>query len=272
MSAVKRPLPDFEDPPVIETVLGVQFAPLSAFSIPHLGLYWNRIRHDYPKSQVMPPLGAVFEEFGRHSTGPSIGRELVSEPDVRCWFIDESTTQLIQVQKDRFIRNWRKVQHGDVYPRYEALKPRFKADWERFLRFLEEEGIGSPEVNQCEVTYINHMDMGKGWDSYGEIDKVVRLKLLSTPREFLPEPEKVNLHVRYLMPDKRGRLHVTFQPAIRRQDAKEIFQLEITARGRPAASSIDDILDWFDTAHEWIVRGFADLTTPEMHQVWRRKV
>jgi len=38
-----RMLPDFNEPPVIETVLGLQFDSLESFSIPHFGLYWSKI-------------------------------------------------------------------------------------------------------------------------------------------------------------------------------------------------------------------------------------
>jgi len=90
--------------------------------------------------------------------------------------------------------------------------------------------------------------------------------------DFLPEPEMVRLNTIFLMPDKRGRLHVIMQPAIRQLDGKEVLQLNLTARGRPKSSTLDDILGWFDLGHEWIVRGFTDFTTREMHTVWRRKV
>jgi hypothetical protein len=60
------------------------------------------------------------------------------------------------------------------------------------------------------------------------------------------------------------------QPAIRRKDAKEILRVSITARGRPVSSELHDIEDWFDLGHEWIVRGFADITTGEMHKHWRK--
>lgn len=271
MIGPKKPLPDFTDPPVIETLLGIQFVPLGLLSVPHFGLYWQRVRDKYPKQETKPGLSPVIEEFGSQTGfGPAIEIEVVSEPVARCWFIDQSSTQLIQVQKDRFIRNWRKGTREDVYPRYENLKPRFREDWEQFCEFLESERLGTPEINQCEVTYVNHIEIGKGWEAYGEVHKVIRFWSDGSPRDFLPEPEKVNINMRYLMPDKRGRLHVTLQPAIRRQDAVEILQLNITARGKPASSRIEDILDWFDMGHEWIVRGFADLTTREMHSLWGR--
>ena len=31
------------------------------------------------------------------------------------------------------------------------------------------------------------------------------------------------------------------------------------------------IHEWYDVAHEWIVRGFTDLTTPEIQRVWERE-
>jgi len=256
---------------VIETLLGVQFAPIESFSIPHFGLYWTRIRDSYPNQEVKPPLGPIVEEFGdRVQLGLQLGIELSDQPDVRCWFIDESSAQLIQVQRDRFIRNWRKVRDGDLYPRYANLKPRFRDDWEDFCSFLEDAGLRRPEITQCEVTYINHITSGRGWEGFGRADKVLTVLSSDPGRVFLPEPEIVHLNLSFLMPDKRGRLRVTLQPAIRRQDAKEVLQLTLTARGRPVSPRTEDVLEWLDIGHEWIVRGFADLTTRDMHNVWGR--
>lgn len=274
MTQPMRRLPDFDDPPVVETVLGVQFSPLERFSIPHIGLYWTKIRSSYPQCETQAPLSPVVEEFGprKPRTDATPGIEFAPEPPVRCWFMNPSSTRLLQLQKDRFIQNWRKVKGDEVYPRYETLRSSFPEEWQRFCRFLEEERLGTPDVNQCEVTYVNHIEIGRGWQSYGEIQRVVACWSGKYSGDFLPEPETVRLNISYLMPDKRGRLHIIMEPAIRRIDATEILQLRLTARGRPASSSVEDILDWFDTGHEWIVSGFTDFTTSEMHRIWRRRV
>ena len=265
-----RPLPEFDDPPIFETVLGVQFAPLNKFSILQFGLYWELIRNEYPNSDIKPPLSPIEEEFEKAQTQASFGIQLVSSPEVRCWFIDSSETRVIQIQNDRFVHNWRKVRGDEPYPRYERIKPKFVEEWQRFCGFLQAQGIPAPEVNQCEVTYFNHIEIGKGWESYSNLNDVIAYWSGTPSGEFLADPESVRLTARYLMPDKKGRLHIEMQPAIRRHDAKEVLQLSLTARGKPASSGLDDIKSWLDLGHEWAVKGFADFTTGKMHRTWGR--
>lgn len=265
--------PDFNEPPVIETVLGVQCNPLEALSIPHFGLYWSKILADYPKFEVQPPLTHMAEHFGEETREPSnIEIGLSPVPEVRCWFINYLENRLIQVQRDRFIYNWRKVKDDEGYPRYDSIKPKFVEEWNRFCQFIEENKIGVPEINQCEVTYVNHIEIGKGWTSYGELNKVLTCWSGASSGAFLPTPEMSSLNTRYVMPEKKGRLYITMQPGIRRKDGKEILQLQLMARGKPDSSSIEDILNWFDLGHEWIVRGFTDFTTMAMHKIWGRKI
>lgn len=273
MAETERTLPDYQQPPVVETLLGVQFTPLTNFSIPHFGLYWDRIRKDYPNYQVLPRLGQSIEQFGSGLVSrPKIGVEFVSTPEVRCWFIEKSGRMLTQVQSDRFLHNWRKVDPNDVYVHYDRIRPRFIEEWTRFCAFLKDEGIAPPEVNQCELTYVNHIDLGKGWSSYGELNKVISFWSGTSSGNFLPVPESVNIGARFVLPDKRGRLYIELQPAIRPHDAKEILQLNLTARGKPESNSLDKILEWFDLGHEWIVRGFTDFTAKEIHEFWERKI
>jgi len=267
----EKPLPAFEEPPVIETVLGVQFAQVQLLSILHFGLYWEQIRETYSQQEIKPALIPVVEEFeSQPAPEVNVKFSVVSEPELRCWFIDSTSTRLIQLQKDRFIRNWRKVKPEDAYPHYDILKPEFRAEWERFCGFLEKNRLGAPDVNQCEVTYVNHIEIGKGWESLGEAHKVIKLVSDMATADLLRQPELVRMNTSYALPNNKGRLHVALQPAISQHLSKEVLQLTLTARGRPTSPNLRDIMEWFDLGHDWIVRGFADLTTPQMHTVWRR--
>jgi len=165
---------DFNKPPVIETVLSIQFAPIHSLSILHAGLYWAKIRENYPEAAVRPPLGQAKEEFSsRNRKKPEFGFEVITEPSLRCWFTHRDMNQLIQVQKDRFIYNWKKANDTETYPRYERIKEKCLLEWKGFLEFLAEEHLGAPEANQCEVTYVNHIEYGQGWKTFGELNNVI---------------------------------------------------------------------------------------------------
>jgi uncharacterized protein (TIGR04255 family) len=259
--------PTFMTPPVVETVLGVEFRPLAGWTVAHFGLFWQEVRSEYPVVESKPPLGSMVERFGREAwvpQGPQL-EVVMAEPPARCWYISSEGGQLLQLQRDRLLHNWRKA--GDPYPRYPETRQRFASMWDRFLMFLDREGLDHPEVGQCEVTYVNHIERGDAWDVIADAPRV--LTLLNEPTlAFLPKPEVVVLDARYVMPDEQGRLRVIFQPAIRNTDGKEILQLTLTARGRPKTAATADLLAWLDLGREWVVRGFVDLTTDRAKAIW----
>ncbi len=268
-----RNLPDYDEPPVIETVLGVQFAPLDKWEIVHFGMFRTLIQARYPRFEVNPPLGPDIEaprlEFKRLQ--PEV--ELVAKPQARCWFLNEANTELIQVQHDRFVHNWRKVTGGEEYPHYEDyIRPSFERDWQQFREFLNSERIGAPEVRQCDVTYVNHIDKGKGWNTFEDLRDVFPCWAGASSDNFLPAPESVLFNVSYQMPGQRARLRVALVHALRSSDAKETLQLTLTARGKPRSSGTPDIFEWLDVGRETVVRGFTDFTSRKMHELWRRKI
>jgi uncharacterized protein (TIGR04255 family) len=266
-----RDLPDYDNPPVVETAIGVEFAPLEKWEIPHFGLFWQRIQAEYPYFEVNPPVATQVEkpqlEF-RLSQFPRL--EVSSKPLVRCWFLNEAKTELIQVQNDRLVRNWRKVLGSEPYPHYETIRPAFKRDWEQFCEFLSLHGLGMPDVRQCEVTYVNQIDRGKGWETFADLPSVFPAWAGVTSENYLPAPESVLFDVSYLMPEKQGRLRVAVVHAFRQADARETLQFTLTARGKPASSAVSDLLKGLDLGREWVVRGFTDFTSARMHELWRR--
>jgi hypothetical protein len=88
--------------------------------------------------------------------------------------------------------------------------------------------------------------------------------------EFLPASEGLAFKANFPMQDRTGRLRVALNRAVRAIDGAEVLVFTLTARGKPQSSATEDILAWCDQGREWIVRGFADLTTERMHGLWRR--
>ncbi len=264
-------LPEFDNPPVVETVLSAQFEPLAQVRTAHFGLFWNEIKDRFPKTEERPPLEPAFEVFPEPAR-PPLGLRLEayeSPPIPRFLFTNESGTELVQLQPDRFIRNWRKVGQGDQYPRYEKLRARFQEDFVLFKRFVTTQGVGSIKVNQCEVTYINHIISGEGWHTYQEVDKIFNVWRQLEGR--YPGPaQTLMFHARFVIAQGDGkpigRLHADLKSAVRTQDRRPMFVLDLTARGLLGGD-----LDFLDTGREWVVRSFTAITTSEMHTIWKRR-
>lgn len=269
-------LPDFANPPVVEVALSVQFEPLTNLRTPQIGLMWQGIRDRFPKTEEHAPLEPSIERFGGQLSSPgSVRVQVMRQPPVpRCWFSNESGTELIQIQQDRFIHNWRKVGTGEEYPRYERVRETFRRELESFQRFLTEEQIGEPIANQCELTYVNHMVAKDGWERHGELGAVLSLCAAEYTDQFLPEPEELRMSGSFVIPDDTGaplgRLRFSVEPAFLRSSNQAVLVLNMIARGRPLGDGVQGVLKFLDVGREWIVRGFASITTSKMHAIWKR--
>lgn len=265
-------LPKFQRPPVSEVALAVQFTPLKEWRSPHAGIYWGRIQGNYPKTESHPPLPPQIEKFDAEFPGaPQFHMEIVSPERMRFWFLSEPPTYLIQVQSDRFIVNWRKLKDTEKYPEYSnTLRSRFKEEWQEFCQFLTDQKISVADVKQCELTYVNTISRGDGWNDSAEAMKLLRRWWHEENGDFLPQPESLAISASFQMPEQRGRLHFTVQSVFSPLEQKDALQLQLVARGKPASSQMEDVLAWMDLAHEWIVQGFVDLTSPLAHKLWKR--
>jgi uncharacterized protein (TIGR04255 family) len=259
------PTPSFKNPPVIETIAGIQFAPLQEWTVPHFGLYWSQVRRQFQRVEVHPPVAPEIDGSG------TIRIALVEQPNVRCWYIGPRPTELVQVQQDRFLVNWRQLTDSDAYPHYiDRTRPLFVEQLSAFLAFLKQESISDPQIIRCELTYVNHIIKGNGWEVAADWDKVFTVCGDLRGEDFLPAPESRRFALNYPMPSGNGSIDVDAARAIRKRDAKDVIQFTIKAKGRPESSTADDIYKWMDNAHDWVVKSFAELTTKEMHDRWER--
>ncbi len=134
-------------------------------------------------------------------------------------------------------------------------------------------GLDEPKPIQCEVVYVNHIVAGDAWSDWSELSDVVRCWSDTTSHRFLSQVEEATLNATYLIEredEPVGRLHMELRPGTRRSDAVKLFVLTLTARGEPTSPDIDGLLAFHDLGREWIVRGFTDLTTEQMHEEWER--
>jgi uncharacterized protein (TIGR04255 family) len=261
----------FDNPPVVETVLSLQFEELSAMQVAHLGLFWRKVKDRFPKTEARPALAPIIERSPEPVLRGRIKFEVAETLELpRLLLLNSAGSEMIQVQRDRFIKNWRKAGPEDQYPHYEpVIKPAFARDLKEFESFLAEEQLGTVKVNQCEVTYVNHIVSGEGWQQPSDIDQIFTFWThASTPAP--GRAEDFGIHMRFPIRDNNeqpiGRLYVDVQPALRASDNLQMYVMNLTARGQYGPG-----LEFFDIGRKWIVKSFEQLTTEHMHRIWRKR-
>jgi uncharacterized protein (TIGR04255 family) len=252
-------------------VCGILFKPLKGLTAPHIGVLWEKFKPAYSRCREVAPLLPAIEKFEDEpieEVNPFGG----TFPTPRTWFETVDGNRLIQVQRDRFLHNWKKEKGDEVYPHYDYVIENFRDSFRTFGDFLKENELGVIEPIQYELTYVNDIPQGDGWTRLGDIGNVFPDFIWRTPGDrFLTEPEVVNWQTAFVLPERVGRLHASIRLGKRRVDRHPVLRFELTARGISSDKSLSGMWSWFDIGHEWIVRGFTDLTSEEMHsKVWRR--
>lgn len=269
-----RSLPHFDNPPVVETVLGVQFVPIHELTNAHLGAFWATLDEDWTAVQDAPTLDPVVERFGLEPAwGNLASLRLTQDPSSRLQIQNQQKDRMIQVQNGRMHYNWL-GQKGGPYPRYAQVRPEFDDAWKRFQQFLESRSFPKPKANQWEVTYVNQMPKGTVWDKPEDWAGVLPGLVASG---FGPKDvclEGFGGQWRFEIQKRRGRLHVKVQQGKRTiPDECEILRVDLTARG----SISDDpemglsLRDGLDLGHETIVRAFVELTSDQARKHWRQR-
>lgn len=254
-----RHVVEYGNPPLIEVACDISFNQLAEFTVPYFGLLWTKFRNDFPECKEAPPL-----------VGPDSLEFSVTETPHRLWFLDQSQREVIQIQQDRFVNNWRKIQPDDQYPRYAQLIKTFRQRFEILKKFTSDNDIGEIQPRNCQLTYTNHIPQGDGWTKIGDLTNVFSaLSWKMDQQGILSSPTSVQFQTSFKLADDLGTLVVTGRTAMRRIDKRMLLLLELNLYGKP---SEDDVWAWFDQAHETLIKSFMELTNDEIQtKIWRRK-
>ena len=267
------PLPHYDHPPVVETILGVQFDPIPGLTNAHLGAFWATLdRTEWPSVVDAPPLQSQSEQFSESARwGMGLQIQLTHIPQSRLQTKNSTADRMLQLQNGRFHFNWL-GQSGTPYPRYTTVKDGFVSSLEKFMQFTERAGLGKFQPNQWEVTYINHIPQGTVWNSpsdWGFFEPLRSVPMIDN----VIQPESFSGEWHFVIPPEAGRLHIAWQhamqPATDRED-REIIQLTMTARG-PISSENDpqqNLLAGLNRGHETIVRSFERLMSTDANRYW----
>lgn len=251
-------LPSFGNPPVVETVLGVQFIPLVKLKSFHGGQFWSELGEGWSRVEESPLIPAAFERF---DDSPPLDLlfafEVGAGSPVRLRMRSDDGAEMVQLQRDRLHYNWLGGETR-TYPRYPEVRVRFDSALNKFRGFLENQKLGELQPNQWEVTYVNRLSKDGVWNSAAE--HLAALKLTGNPEVEGLVTEAADLKLRFLIPPNRGRLHVE---SLQQPDH---VRLTLTARG--PAQTLEELSTGLDLGRKTIVTAFARLTSAEAQKAW----
>lgn len=243
----------FTNPPLNEVVFSIGFPDLYPMRAEHIGLFWDLIRNEYPISEQTAPVGGI-----------STTSEEVF-PLARFWFISSDNSELVQLQRNRLMLNWRQSLNDTGYPRYPRLFERFRSAYARFKSFVSENSLGLVEPSSYELSYINHLDENSDISSVSDLKTVISNITVLLPADHDYSVDGINCLQTYKYSGPNVlKLHV--QPVTRRRDGQRVVQYEIQTHADIAEQEKIEMQPWFDDAHARIVQTFRGTTNPDIQR------
>lgn len=261
--------PTFDNPPVIETALSIQFDELSNFKTTHFGMFYETIKDRFPIVEDHSRLAPVREYFPRVSPMQGIRFRATESGPERVWYKErDNGSKMLQLQADRYVFNWCRKDSED-YPRYETYLPICLDHFKHFSKWALNNDLGEVKPNLCEVTYINRLYAEENESLIDFFGTVFTGLKWETSDEWLPQPpENASLNRVFVIGDNQGRLYVEAGFAID-GEGRDFILLKITARVN--INQKDNLKESMDLAHLWVVKGFASLTNNHVQKErWNR--
>ena len=268
------PLPSFRRPPVVEVVIGAQLVGTDQYSLSSLGRFASELASQgLLVEDAQPALQIWPDTFGPHAPGMEASMEVLlgsGAPPIRQVLRNMAGNEMVQLQRDWIAVNWRKTSPGNAYPRWPSRWETFQNRAALAERYF---GAGQLRYGVVEVTYVNQIEL-----PHKEASRVFSFlnPSDSLTDEFLPPAEQLQANLSYpIQPNSNsepvGRLTVDMKPGWSAADKRQVLVMTLVARGNPDTPTLDGVRDFAGLAREWIVRGFTDSTSPEMHEIWERE-
>jgi uncharacterized protein (TIGR04255 family) len=242
----------FTNPPLSEVSFSVEFSAHDLASV-HQGLYWQTIRSEFPTYFDRPPIPSPLANTLTFTNLP---------PLRRVWYESSDRHQLIQLQSDRFIYNWRRLDSDHEYPSFEVIFPLFLGHWQKFETWWQSEIGRAIQPMGYSLTYTNEIGQGYGWSGAEDHHKI--FTLFNPQSISIPNTRLFNVNLEIDLGNNIGILAINLYEAINNTTNSKVAYLELTA----ITDSPSDPTAWFKQAHSSIIDNFLVLITTQAKQDW----
>lgn len=171
--------------------------------------------------------------------------------------------------RDRFAKAWARGPN-EAFEGYEQLWPSFWRDLEAVRGRIVASGRPEPVLVECELRYTNPINAEETWHRHGQLERLL-LRWLGQEMAggFLPGPDDVVANATFTLPGARhkgsGTLTISLQ-SVNGEGPGPLMGMTLSAVGK-VQGDLAGARAFFDSAFEWIVRGFASLAPPMPEEV-----
>jgi uncharacterized protein (TIGR04255 family) len=264
-SSSREGLPSFRFPPVVEVAVGVEFLQLPGLGpVKLVGLYelWGDRFPKIREQPALPPAPPVRAPRG-FQFQVTLGLAM------RLWMLNESEDELLQVQNDRLLLNWRRrrgVGDDRTYPRYDYLREVYQGIYADFHSQVVRSNVGTFRPHTAVVSYVNRFELAPGEglaDAIAPLSQTWNLLSDATPEIRVKVPVKSGDD-----PDALSGV-LTAKASIDSKDRKYGYLEVVTRIG--LSDPDGDVFACLDLAHWSCVDGFDRFTTEKMHERWGKE-
>lgn len=254
--------PRYQDPPVVETAIGVQFPPVPGLSVVHLARLQDAWSDEYPALSERP---GTFPQPALQENGAVLQFGFGPSP-IRIWAEQAETGLLVQTQNDRLVLNWRAQMSSGPYPHYAVLRDEFLRLWDRYCAGVSQQGLGVPVPQTVEFTYVNNVPLPES-ESVADV-----MTFLTIPEGLLPGADvatRFQLIRQVTVPGSGAvaQLVVVGEP----QFGPDGRSLQLTITTTVPASDGTDLSGATSAAHALAANTFAAVTSDGEQTRWGRQ-
>jgi uncharacterized protein (TIGR04255 family) len=199
-------------PPIVELIIGIQFAPLVNATSGHFGCFWREHLQEWRLFADVEPIADQFESF-ESPIIPSANELMIVQAPYpgRLQIVSDDEAKMIQIQQSRFLLNWRS--RGSAYPTFSRVFDDFQTNLGKFRSFINQSGFGELIPNQWELTYVDAFRKGDYWETLDDWPNVLPGLLSKINIGVDSMMTNRNAAWKFDLPKKFGRLHFNMNHA-----------------------------------------------------------
>jgi uncharacterized protein (TIGR04255 family) len=189
----------------------------------------------------------------------------------RFWFSSDKHPTLIQLQRNAFMLNWRRVANAGEYPHFETVIGDFWQEFDRYAEFVREVVNGKLDVVQrCELNYINLIQPNEFFATPSDVSAI--LPALSGLKELSAEDRNLaglNATINHRVSQNLF-VDLTIRLGKRTDNGSLALGLELKAHGTPSDLSISGAREWYTAAHDATYQLFLTATSKQLQEkLWK---